>query len=69
MSGTLPPGGSSMPPSKQVKKIASPSVDYRKPNTPPTVGGQSSPVPGSNLPKNATRKPPTTGRGPAKPAA
>ena len=58
-----------MPPSNQVKKVV-PNGEkiYRKPNTPPTVGPQHNPAPGGNLPKNATRIPPTTGR-PRKPAA
>ena len=56
-------GASSMPPSNPVKLVV-PNGEkiYRKPNTPPTVGPQHNPAPGSNLPKNATRKPPTLGK-------
>ena len=69
MPGTLPPGGgSSMPPSNQVKKVVPNGANiYGKQNTPPTVTGQPHPAPGALLPAGSPRIPPTTGR-PRKPA-
>jgi hypothetical protein len=61
---------SSMPPPNPIKVVV-PNGEkiYRKPNTPPTVGPQHNPAPGSNLPKGATRIPPTTGRRASPPPA
>jgi hypothetical protein len=51
-----------MPHSNQVKLVVPNGQKiYRKPNTAATVGPQNNPRPGSNLPKNSPRKPPTLG--------
>jgi hypothetical protein len=66
MAGTLPPGGgSSMPPSNQVKKVAPNGANiYRKPNTPATVTGNVKQAGRpSSLPPGSPKKLPATGPG------
>jgi hypothetical protein len=64
--GTLPPGGSSMPPSNPIKLVVK-GHQYRPESgtntTAPTVGGNMNPARGASLPAGSPRRPPVTGKG------
>jgi hypothetical protein len=55
--------GSGGRPSQQVKLVNATNATNLKTGSkvPPNVGQQNNPAPGSNLPKNSPRKPPTLG--------